>query len=54
MSNELLPLIKHARRVMIELLNVFDDILIANGYLECRTIPSKEDRQLLKEIKQQQ
>lgn len=52
MSNEQRSLIEHARRVMIELLNIFDDMLINAGYLKCRTIPSKEDRARLKQLKE--
>jgi len=51
MSQEILSLIQQARRVLIDLLNVFDDILIKHNLIKCRTVPSKEDRYLLRDIK---
>lgn len=51
MSQEVLSLIEHGRRIIVELLGVFDDILIRCGKLTERTVPSKEDRQLLKRVK---
>lgn len=51
MSQEVLSLIQQSRRVLIELLNIFDDILIRYDCLKCRTVPSKEDRHLLRDIK---
>ena len=51
MSQEILSLIEHGRRVVIELLGVFDDILMKYGVVKERTIPTKEDRQLLKQLK---
>jgi hypothetical protein len=54
MSQEVLSLIEHGRRALIELLGVFDEILIRHGIMKERTVPSKEDRQLLKQLKNKQ
>lgn len=43
-------LIEHARRVLIDLLNVLDDILIQHGVLQCRTVPDKETRRRMREL----
>ncbi len=46
MSQELRKILDDIRRVTIQLVNLLDEAL---GYE--RTIPTKEDRQLLKQIK---
>ena len=47
MSNELRQLLEHVRRVIIELLGLLDDTLGLQ-----RTVPSKEDRHLLRKLKE--